>query len=137
MVLSLFATGSQRLQLTWGSNRLAKRSRFLPCVLCLGGVIIISYLFKLVLFLLIAFVFAVLPVVAITCDGPHMVREVELPTISEFVQSRQMDVLTFVGYSGAEYQHPEAMLEHAWRNLKEQDPEKILINIQNIENKTF
>lgn len=40
-----------------------------------------------------------------------------------------MTVLTFAGYSGATYEDPGAMMEHASRLLDGQDPEKVLINI--------
>jgi len=38
-------------------------------------------------------------------------------------------VLTFAGYSGAQYEDPGAMMGHASRILAEQDPQKTLINI--------
>lgn len=63
------------------------------------------------------------------CDGPREVREATLASIKAFIQSKQMTILTFAGYSGAQYEDPGAMMEHASRVLNGQDPEKILINI--------
>lgn len=64
-----------------------------------------------------------------TCDGPREAREATLESIQDFVQGKKMTVLTFAGYSGAEYQDPAAMLESAGRILDGQDPAKTLINI--------
>jgi hypothetical protein len=72
---------------------------------------------------------AVAPAVAGACDGPREVREATFESIQAFVQSKKMDVLTFAGYSGAEYQDPEAMLERASRILDGYEPAKTLINI--------
>lgn len=63
------------------------------------------------------------------CDGSHEVREANLASIKEFIHGKQMTVLTFAGYSGARYENPAAMMEHASRVLDAQDPQKILINI--------
>ena len=63
------------------------------------------------------------------CDGPREVREANLESIKAFVQEKQMTVLTFAGYSGAEYENPQAMISHATRVLGRQDPKKTLINI--------
>jgi len=63
------------------------------------------------------------------CDGPHEVREATLASIKKFIHSKQMTVLTFAGYSGARYENPAAMMEHASRVLDAQDPQKTLINI--------
>lgn len=63
------------------------------------------------------------------CDGPHEVREATLASIKEFIHSKQMTVLTFAGYSGARYENPAAMMEHASQVLDAQDPQKTLINI--------
>lgn len=63
------------------------------------------------------------------CDGPRDVREVTLASIEAFVHKKQMTVLTFAGYSGAQYEAPEAMMEYASRVLDGQDPAKTLINI--------
>jgi len=78
---------------------------------------------------LIACCLAFTPGTATTCDGPREVREATFTSIEAFVRSKHMRVLTFAGYSGAQYQDPEAMMEHASRILDEQDPQKTLINI--------
>jgi len=79
--------------------------------------------------LLIACYLVVTSHAANACDGPHEVREATLASIKDFIQSKQMSVLTFAGYSGAQYEDPGAMMEHASRILDEQDPQKTLINI--------
>ena len=72
---------------------------------------------------------AVAPGVAGACGGPREAREATLASIQAFIHTKKMTVLTFAGYSGAEYQEPEAMLEHATRVLDGQDPKKTLVNI--------
>lgn len=67
--------------------------------------------------------------VAAGCDGPREVREATVASIEAFIQSKQMRVLTFAGYSGARYEEPHAMMERASRILDEQNPLKTLINI--------
>lgn len=79
--------------------------------------------------LLIPCCLAVVPGPASACDGPRQVQEATLAVIKAFVGAKQMTVLTFAGYSGAQYEAPEAMIEHASRILDGQDPEKILVNI--------
>jgi hypothetical protein len=63
------------------------------------------------------------------CDGPRAVREATLESIKTFIRKKQMTVLTFAGYSGAGYENPQAMMDHATRVLEGQDPKKTLINI--------
>lgn len=63
------------------------------------------------------------------CGGSREAREATLESIQDFLQGKKMKVLTFAGYSGAEYQDPAAMLESAGRILDGQDPAKTLINI--------
>jgi hypothetical protein len=78
---------------------------------------------------LITSTLAVVPYAAMACDGPREVREASLASIQTFIHSKKMTVLTFTGYSGARYQDPRAMLEHAARVLDGQDSKKTLINI--------
>jgi hypothetical protein len=59
---------------------------------------------------------------AIGGDEPRKVQEATADSIESFVQARKMKVLTFTGYSGAEYEDPKAMLEHASRILDGLDP---------------
>ena len=73
--------------------------------------------------------FAVASGAANACDGPREVREATLASIQAFVHDKNMTVLTFEGYSGAQYQEPGAMLERAAHVLDGQDPRKTLINI--------
>jgi len=56
-------------------------------------------------------------------------REATLASIKAFIHSKQRAVLTFTGYSGAQYEDAQAMMEHAARVLDGQDPAKTLINI--------
>lgn len=72
---------------------------------------------------------AVTPVAANGCDGAREIGEATLASIKTFIHQKQKTVLTFAGYSGARYQDPGAMMEHASRLLDEQDPLKTLINI--------
>lgn len=62
-------------------------------------------------------------------DGPRAISEATPAIIREFARHKQMTVLTFTGFSGAEYEDPHAMLDHAARILDKQDPAKTLINI--------
>jgi len=78
---------------------------------------------------LIACTSAIAPNTANACDGPRDVREANLASIQSFVQSKEMNVLTFTGYSGAQYQEPEAMLKQAAQVLDRHDPEKTLVSI--------
>lgn len=72
---------------------------------------------------------AVAPGAANACDGPREVREATLASIQAFIHGKKMTVLTFAGYSGAQYQDPGAMLERASRILDGHEPTKTLINI--------
>ena len=69
------------------------------------------------------------PGAANACDGPREVREATLASIKAFIHTKQMTVLTFAGYSGAQYEDPEALREHASHVLDGQDSAKTLINI--------
>lgn len=66
---------------------------------------------------------------AAVCDGPREAREATLASIKGFIHNKQMTVLSFAGYSGAQYEDPEALMEQASRILDRQDPAKTLINI--------
>jgi hypothetical protein len=58
--------------------------------------------------------------------------KVESGTIAEikaFFEATRKTVLTFVGYSGAGYEDPVAMLAEAERILSETDPNKTVVNI--------
>jgi hypothetical protein len=66
--------------------------------------------------------------VATACDGPRHMREATLASIQAFLHTTQRTVLTFAGYSGAQYEDPEALRAHASRVLDGQDPATTLIN---------
>lgn len=72
---------------------------------------------------------ALTPGVANACEGPREVREATLASIRAFIHTKQMKVLTFAGYSGAQYEDPEALKKHASRVIGGRDPAKTLINI--------
>lgn len=63
------------------------------------------------------------------CDGPQQVREATLDEIKAYVLARRMAVLTFIGYSGAGYQQPRAMLQQASSVLSSTDPTQTIVNI--------
>jgi hypothetical protein len=69
----------------------------------------------------------VLAVPASACQGPKEAREADRAAIEAFVQGRR--VLTFAGYSGAGYEHPEVMLERATDFLKSENPAQTLVNV--------
>ena len=66
---------------------------------------------------------------AVAADGPRQVQEATAASIESFVHGKKMKVLTFTGYSGAEYEDQAAMLKHASRILDEADPATTLVNI--------
>ena len=63
------------------------------------------------------------------CSGPRDVREASVDSIHAFVRDSGKTVLTFTGYSGAQYEDPEAMMAQAAHALDERDPGKTLVNI--------
>lgn len=63
------------------------------------------------------------------CAAMPEAREATSKDIRGFVRKSGMKVLTFAGYSGAEYEDAPAMLAHAGRVLDRHDPAKTLINI--------
>jgi predicted Rossmann-fold nucleotide-binding protein len=66
-----------------------------------------------------------------------MIKQLAQPTIREatpeeiraFFTGKGMRVLTFLGYSGAEYEDKAMMLEQATRILDQFDPKKTIVNI--------
>lgn len=78
------------------------------------------------------FVFCALaaaPSAAAGCDGPRSVRVATAASIEAFVKRERKRVLTFAGYSGAQYEDPAAMLQHAARALDARAPATTLVNI--------
>ena len=63
------------------------------------------------------------------CGGPRDVRDASLASIRAFVEGRRMTVLTFGGYSGAEYEDPAKLLARASAVLDRHDPVKTLVSI--------
>lgn len=61
--------------------------------------------------------------------GSTQARVADADDIARFVRAQGKDVLTFVGYSAAEYEDRDAMLAHARRILDRHDPRTTLVNI--------
>lgn len=70
-----------------------------------------------------------LPSGALACNAAPFAREATSKEIRAFVRAKGMDVLTFVGYSGAGYQDPAAMLGAAEQALARHDPAKTMVSI--------
>ena len=66
--------------------------------------------------------------VASACEPPSM-KEATPDEIRAFFQQRGQKVITFLGYSGAEYEDPAAMLAQATKTLAEFDPKRTIVNI--------
>jgi hypothetical protein len=62
------------------------------------------------------------------CALPSPPREATPEEIRTFFQARNKTVLTFAGYSGAEYEDRAAMLEQAARVLDQEDPKTTIVN---------
>ena len=67
--------------------------------------------------------------IALGCDQPSTLREADPEEIRAFFKDKKMKVVTFLGYSGAEYENKAAMLEQADRILDEFDPRMTIVNI--------
>jgi hypothetical protein len=63
------------------------------------------------------------------CDLITSVKDATIDEIRVFFENQNKDVVTFVGYSGAEYEDKVAMLEKAERILNEFEPSKAIVNI--------
>ena len=64
--------------------------------------------------------------------GNASMQDIKISTaadISAFFDQQDKTVLTFSGYSGAGYEDPEAMLQHARSALETFDPQKTIVNI--------
>ena len=68
----------------------------------------VKTIFQLVLLLWCSFLAAA--DAAAACEAIREAREVTSEAIAAFAERRKMDVLTFAGYSGAQYEDPAAML---------------------------
>lgn len=67
--------------------------------------------------------------IALGCEPPSTIREATPKEIRAFFTAKNMKVLTFLGYSGAEYEHRAVMLEQAARILDTFDPTRTIVNI--------
>jgi hypothetical protein len=65
----------------------------------------------------------------LACDQPSTIREATSEEIRAFFKGKNMQVLTFLGYSGAEYENKAAMLEQATQILDQFDPRKTIVSI--------
>lgn len=65
----------------------------------------------------------------ITQPARPAIREATPEEVRAFFAGKAMRVLTFLGYSGAEYENKAMMLEQASRILDQFDPKKTIVNI--------
>ena len=64
------------------------------------------------------------------CEPRSVLRDADTPrTVSEFVATSGMAMLTFVGYSGAGYEDEAAMRAQARQELARFDPARTIVNI--------
>lgn len=63
------------------------------------------------------------------CEKPSIVREGSTEEIRAYFKAKNMKVLTFLGYSAAEYENKPAMLKQAARILGEFEPKTTIVNI--------
>jgi hypothetical protein len=63
------------------------------------------------------------------CKPPALTRVAAPAEIRTYFRERQKIVLSFLGYSGAEYKDPKAMMQRAGEILREFDPAKTIVNI--------
>jgi hypothetical protein len=63
------------------------------------------------------------------CNASPVIREATPAEIRAHFDGQRRTVLTFLGYSGAEYQSKAEMLAHAARVLDRHDPAKTVVNI--------
>jgi len=69
------------------------------------------------------------PLPASACGHPPSVREATSAQIGTWLRERDLKVLSFVGYSGAGYEDPNAMLAAASQVLARHDPARTVVNI--------
>jgi hypothetical protein len=63
------------------------------------------------------------------CELPTTVRNATLDEIKHFFVAQKKEVITFIGYSGAEYEDKAAMLEKASGILDKFSPSRTIVNI--------
>ncbi len=64
----------------------------------------------------------------LACKGPAQLHTGDSATIARHLKATGKQVLTFVGYSWAGYQDPDALMREAGRILDRHDPARTLIN---------
>ena len=64
-----------------------------------------------------------------SCDPPSTIREAAPEEIRAFFNGKRLQVLTFLGYSGAGYENKGLMIEQATRILEQFDPQQTIVNI--------
>jgi hypothetical protein len=69
------------------------------------------------------------PATRAACAKPKQTLELGPAEIEKFFSSRPWQVVTFLGYSGAEYEDPNAMLKQAGAVLDKFEPGKTVVNI--------
>jgi hypothetical protein len=67
--------------------------------------------------------------VSLSCNPPMATSVASAQEIRVFFESKKMRVVTFLGYSGAEYENKAMMLEQAAAILDRFDPAKTIVNI--------
>jgi predicted Rossmann-fold nucleotide-binding protein len=65
----------------------------------------------------------------LSCEPPSTTKEATPEEVRAFFIGKRMRVLTFLGYSGAEYENKPMMIEQATQILDEFDPESTIVNI--------
>jgi hypothetical protein len=73
-----------------------------------------------------------LPLVAAAqpaCDKPQLVRDATPAQVQRVFKEQKKTVLTFMGYSGAGYEDPAALLEAASQVLDKYSPSRTVVNI--------
>ena len=77
----------------------------------------------------VVFFLSIISFNAAACELITTVKETTIDEIRAFFETQNKDVVTFVGYSGAEYEDKAAMLGKAGRILDEFKPSKAIVNI--------
>jgi len=77
----------------------------------------------------VVFFLSIISFSAAACELITTVKDATIDEIRTFFENQNKDVVTFMGYSGAEYEDKVAILEKALRILDEFDPSKAIVNI--------
>jgi len=65
---------------------------------------------------------------AMAGDPGRIASEADPAAVRAYFAGKELRVLTFLGYSGAGYEDPAAMLDHARRVLERYDPKATIVN---------